>query len=402
MSLMKKSRPAAVIPLALLALAACAAPPLKNAIARGDAAEIARLVDQGSDLDESYGAAHFTPLEFAVQRRRPEIVKLLLEKGSDVNARKNGTSALTQAAINGDLEMVELLLAHGAEATSRDAALASGPDKAAIAARLNAARSSPRAAPASSPSLPQAAERPDDYALVVSIEKYLDAPPARYAENDAREMERRLVALGWPSRNVLTLSGKQAGRAGLEKYVERWLPNNVGKNSRLFFYFAGDGATDPATGAEYLLPWDGDAGMLDKTGYPLSRLYRKLDALDARGVVIVIDAGFSGAGERTAAAPGRPTPAAAPDSSGKDAARVAILLAASAGEEAGTIEADRHGALTGQLIKSLDAQSAAPSSLREIFDRTIAQTIHDAAARGRKQTPRLISGERGDENLRLR
>jgi ankyrin repeat protein len=50
------------------------------------------------------------------------LCSLLIDKGADVNAVANdGTTALMLAAMNAKLDVVELLLKHGAKATARDA-----------------------------------------------------------------------------------------------------------------------------------------------------------------------------------------------------------------------------------------------------------------------------------------
>lgn len=137
-------------------------------------------------------------------------------------------------------------------------------------------------------------ERPDDFALLIGIGSYMDAPESKSSEADVSLMREHLLALGWPGRNIITLTGKLAGRAGISKYLERWLPNNVVENSRVLFYFSGHGAADPSTRQAYLLPWDGDPGLLETTGYSLVRLYQKLNALGAKEALVVLEAGFAG------------------------------------------------------------------------------------------------------------
>lgn len=59
----------------------------------------------------------------AVEARRHELVRWLLAMGADANARasaQSGQSALHTAAWNGDLDMVQLLVEHGADLHARD------------------------------------------------------------------------------------------------------------------------------------------------------------------------------------------------------------------------------------------------------------------------------------------
>ncbi|MEI8191986.1 MAG: caspase family protein, partial [candidate division NC10 bacterium] len=85
----------------------------------------------------------------------------------------------------------------------------------------------------------KAAENPDDFALVVGVEKYTGLPPAQFAERDAEAILSHLTALGYPRRNISMLIGQQASKAGMAKNIETWLPRNVNEKSSVFFYFSG-------------------------------------------------------------------------------------------------------------------------------------------------------------------
>ena len=62
----------------------------------------------------------------ATELRRPDAIRLLAELGFDVNAAPR-ISALHEAASTGDLAMVELLLALGADPNQRDCSFDSTP-----------------------------------------------------------------------------------------------------------------------------------------------------------------------------------------------------------------------------------------------------------------------------------
>jgi len=104
---------------------------LADAIVGGDPAQVKQLLKQGvspnapttcSDLPDSYA----TPLIYAITYRRPDIVKLLLDAGADVNglsARFDRDSwqapledsPLAAAAFGDDISMTRLLLHRGAD-----------------------------------------------------------------------------------------------------------------------------------------------------------------------------------------------------------------------------------------------------------------------------------------------
>jgi len=89
-----------------------------SAIAAGDAAAIQRLVEENPDaLDRrlSRFEGGQTPLHFAIRRKRPDLVQLLIELGADLEAGDgSGRTPLEVAIMSGDREAIELLRAAGA------------------------------------------------------------------------------------------------------------------------------------------------------------------------------------------------------------------------------------------------------------------------------------------------
>ncbi|KAF7592111.1 hypothetical protein BBP40_000659 [Aspergillus hancockii] len=80
------------------------------------------LLDSGAHVNPPQDSARLTPLQWAVNNREVEVVRLLLDTGADPNCfttSKKGT-ALQMACRNSDKdEMVELLIAAGADIESR-------------------------------------------------------------------------------------------------------------------------------------------------------------------------------------------------------------------------------------------------------------------------------------------
>ncbi|MFL6257381.1 MAG: ankyrin repeat domain-containing protein [Pyrinomonadaceae bacterium] len=98
--------------------------PLDVAVAKGDAETIRALLAGGADPNAEMQTSGDTALTVAVKLRDPLVALLLLDKGADVNLRpksEHGAAALHVAARNGDLEMLNLLLSRGAEPDVRDA-----------------------------------------------------------------------------------------------------------------------------------------------------------------------------------------------------------------------------------------------------------------------------------------
>ena len=234
-------------------------------------------------------------------------------------------------------------------------------------------------------------ENSNAYALVVGIEEYKNAPEAAFASRDAEAMCAYLRAMGFPERNIVRLAGADASLSGLLSYLEEWLPNNIGPESRLFVYFSGHGAPDAKTGEPYLVPWDGKLAYLKTTALPLSRFYKDLNALGAKSVVVALDACFSGSGARSALQPGTRPLVVARVELAAPKAELAVLASSSSGEVSLTNQEAGHGLFTFHLLMALDAAFAAggETDAGGVFDR-LAPGVSDAARRGNgEQTPRF-------------
>ena len=238
------------------------------------------------------------------------------------------------------------------------------------------------------------AEDPNKFALVIGIESYSDVPAAQFAVRDAEAIKRYLLALGYPERNVILLTDQRAGKSAMEKYIEAWLPRNTDEKSNVFVYFSGHGAPDPATGQAYLVPWDADAKYLDTTGYPVKRLYEKLNGLKAKTVMLAMDACFSGAGGRSVLAAGTRPLVGRIDVGSGTAGRVGAITASASDETTGTYSDSGHGLFTYHLLKGLESKGG-KATLRELIDYA-SPKVRDAARRdNRDQTPQLV----GNGNL---
>ena len=242
----------------------------------------------------------------------------------------------------------------------------------------------------------QSEEHPNDYALIVGVEKYADLPAATYAENDAQAMGDFVRAMGVPARNVETLTGMRATRSGLQKNLESWLANNVNENSTVYFYYSGHGAPDPATGLAYLVPLDGDPQYLADTSYPLKRLYEKLGKLKAKRVIVMLDSCFSGAGGRSVLAKGaRPLVNNIDTGYDSDGGKIEVLSASGSDQISGTNDASGHGLFTYQLLTGLNGaaeDSQGRVTMKSLFAYLKPKVMDEAHRANREQTPQLQAG----------
>jgi ankyrin repeat protein len=80
------------------------------------------LLENGADVNARSGSSQFTPLYATAYGDNPAFAKLLLTYKADVNALADGTTPLLKAASQGSPELIEVLIANGADVNARDKA----------------------------------------------------------------------------------------------------------------------------------------------------------------------------------------------------------------------------------------------------------------------------------------
>jgi hypothetical protein len=138
------------------------------------------------------------------------------------------------------------------------------------------------------------ARAPGDAAVVIGIDDYLRIPNVPHASEDARAFADTLVyTIGIPQANVTRLEN-EGSREQIIAAV-REAAGRVGRDGRLWVYFAGHGAADPSTGRRMLL---GD----DVRSDPESFVTRSVSMEELHGLgaglpmTVVVDACYSGVG----------------------------------------------------------------------------------------------------------
>jgi uncharacterized caspase-like protein len=193
------------------------------------------------------------------------------------------------------------------------------------------------------------------------------------------------------------LTGAKASKSNLEAYVEEWLPRNAKADGKVFFYFSGHGAPDPDSSQAYLVPFDGDPNYLDKTAYPVKRLYSKLGALKTGQIIVALDSCFSGAGGRSVLSDGARPLVTRVDTSVAQNSKITLFAAASPKEITSTLTDQGHGIFTYYFLKGLQGAAADESgtvTAQGLYD-YLKPRVQDAAGRqNRDQTPLLEGSAR--------
>lgn len=90
--------------------------PLELAIANKQSNTAVYLIEKGADINIEAGTFNYPLLHDTVAYRLPEVAKLLIKKGYDINRRANDTTtALHLAAYEGRIKMLKLLIELGAD-----------------------------------------------------------------------------------------------------------------------------------------------------------------------------------------------------------------------------------------------------------------------------------------------
>lgn len=361
-----------ILPLLISLISGCST--LRTAAYQGDTAKVKVLLDQGADVNDNINGE--TVLSVASIQGHVNTVRLLLDRGASVNKSIGyGLTPLFYALQRGHTDVARLLIERGGDVDGAMAKFksqgAEGSQGLALLERLTGKQPLPAVARKPVPAyfsksgtmetaasdirnIPDFKSEPrdHDFAVVIGIESYQDLPPSDYSKSDARIVKDYLKALGFRERNIELITNEKATKSGIEKAVEAWLPNRVKQDSRVFLYYSGHGAPDPAKGEAYLVPYDGDPGYLPITGYSLKRLYEKLGDLRAAEVIVVLDSCFSGAGGRSILAKGA-RPLVMMIDTPLLSSKIAVL-SATQGSQISTSSAEKgHGVFTYYLLKAL-------------------------------------------------
>ena len=94
---------------------------IRIAVADNDIESLERLLREGADINAAKGKYETSILMEAAVRGNLAIIKLLLERGANVNqADRDGWTALMGATVEGRIESVKLLLDNGADVNAKN------------------------------------------------------------------------------------------------------------------------------------------------------------------------------------------------------------------------------------------------------------------------------------------
>ena len=140
----------------------------------------------------------------------------------------------------------------------------------------------------------------ESYAVIIGINDYQSWPKLRYAVNDANGIEQTLITrFGFKRENIRKLLNGDATRQRILEVLgdEFTDGNKVKRDDRVFFFFAGHGATRTlADGRQlgFLIPVDADRANFYSTAISMTALRETCDLIAAKHIYFVMDSCYSG------------------------------------------------------------------------------------------------------------
>ena len=200
----------------------------------------------------------------------------------------------------------------------------------------------------------------NNWALVVGINNYQNAPDLSYAVEDALAIKNMLINQhGFPRKNVRYLIDQNATQSNIKKQLSN-ITKAAGENDRVVFYFAGHGETEPLGLEEgdmgFLLPFDGDIGHLLFSAIDMDFLSKISKLSEAKHMLFLVDACYGG----LAAMNTRSIKTNTPNYLDKVIQENARQIITAGGKDEEVLEKDdwKHSAFTKNILSGLEEKKA--------------------------------------------
>jgi hypothetical protein len=364
------------------------------------------LLDNGADINKGVAYADkpsgWNPIHLAVNQGYAEMVKLLIERGADINVidiqgyipleiaeAKNVVDPHKSTSQRVIYQPIVDLLKDELEKQSKN--LAVNEEKTIPVVAENKIKATPSDVDIDIPV--NGSMKPNAYALIIGNEDYSSFQTGLstevnvdYAINDARVFKDYCAkTLGIPEKQIKLLTNATYGQ--MSQGIA-WLSNlakiDNGK-AELFFYYSGHGLPDEQTKESYLMPVD-ISGTNITQAIKLADVYSRLNEFPSKKVSVFLDACFSGGARNQGLISMRGVRIAPKEN---DVTGNIVVFSSSTGEESsGAYKDKQHGYMTYFLLKKLQ-ESKGNVSYKELADYILENVKKETALDGKIQTPQL-------------
>lgn len=238
--------------------------------------------------------------------------------------------------------------------------------------------------------IPQTASmQTNTFVIAIGNENYSLVPKVAFANNDMNIFAQYCQkTLGIPMQNIRKYKDATFGSRLSALNDIKEIADAYNGDMNVIFYYAGHGIPNEKDQTAYLLPTDAD-GKSTEVCFPLARLYKELGELNAKSVIVFMDACFSGA-QRGNGMLASARGVAIKAKEQKPMGKLVVLTAASGEETAYPFKEKGHGLFTYFLLKKLN-ETKGECSLGELSEYITTNVKRQSIVINRKpQTPAII------------
>lgn len=227
------------------------------------------------------------------------------------------------------------------------------------------------------------------FVIAIGNENYMLVPKVQFANNDMNIFAQYCQkTLGIPMQNIRRYKDATFGSMLSALNDIKDIADAYNGDMNVIFYYAGHGIPNEKDQTAYLLPTDAD-GKSTEVCFPLARLYKELGELNAKSVIVFMDACFSGA-QRGNGMLASARGVAIKAKEQKPMGKLVVLTAASGEETAYPFKEKGHGLFTYFLLKKLN-ETKGECSLGELSEYITTNVKRQSIVINRKpQTPAII------------
>lgn len=230
------------------------------------------------------------------------------------------------------------------------------------------------------------------FALIIGNENYKKVEKVAYAANDAKVFAQYCTkTLGLPEKNVTVVTDASYGDMLSALDCIKSIAEAYGGDVRVIFYYAGHGVPNESSHDAFLLPVDADGSITDVC-LATSKLYGELSAMNARQVLVFMDACFSGS-QRGSGMLASARGVALRANTERPRGNMVVFSAATGDQTAYPYEEKGHGLFTYFLLKKL-RDTRGNVTLGELGDYVSTEVNRQSVVvNNKKQTPTVIPAE---------
>jgi hypothetical protein len=239
----------------------------------------------------------------------------------------------------------------------------------------------------------------DAVAIVIGVQSYKYLPPASFASADARQFaEYARHVLGVPPNKIRVLTDVAADTTEMTRVFRQWLRRQVNRGATdVYVFYSGHGLPSDDGKTLFLLPYNADRDLIDKTGISQQEVVAMISAAQPRSATLFIDSCYSGQSRSGESLLPDARPLSLRSSITSYPPEFSVLSASSSQQISWSSAELGHGLFSYYLMKGLegpaDLDGDGAITFGEMQRYLVENVARQAAIRNRTQEPQLIGDE---------